>query len=133
MLYKPMSFGIFSNPQMTKKDLSLEINICSTGGIIKTIMIVDDEADIRTSVKSYLESDDIDVVTANDSRQALELMDKGEKFDLILIDTQMPCSDESALFSMQPKSKFESSESNSFLQKPFTREELIKFVKEKIQ
>jgi DNA-binding NtrC family response regulator len=118
---------------MIKKDLSLEINICSTGGIIKTIMIVDDEADIRASVKSYLKSDDIDVVTANDSRQALELMEEDKSFDLILIDTQMPCSDKSALFSMQPKSKFEPSGVDNFLQKPFTKEQLIDFVKEKIE
>lgn len=96
-------------------------------------MIVDEKADICNTVKSCFESDDIDVITANDSRQALELIEEDETCDLILIDTQMPCSDKSALFSMQPKSKFESSGSNSFLQKPFTREELIKFVKEKIQ
>jgi DNA-binding NtrC family response regulator len=95
-------------------------------------MIVDDEADIRNNVKSYLKSDDIDVIAANDSRQALELMDREEAFDLILIDTRMPCSDKSALFSMQPKLKFKSGEANNFLQKPFTREQLIDFIKEKI-
>ena len=54
-------------------------------GIIKTIMIVDDEADVLEKVKSFLENDEIDVVIAKDSRQALELMDE-ENFDLILMD-----------------------------------------------
>jgi len=104
-------------------------------GIIKTVMIVDDETDVLEKVKSYLENDEMDVVTANNSRQALELMEnnRDETFDLILIDTPMPCSDKTALFSMKPKSKLEISETDNFLQKPFTREQLLDFVKEKLR
>ncbi len=98
-------------------------------------MIVDDETDVLEKVKSYLENDEMDVVTANNSRQALELMEnnRDETFDLILIDTPMPCSDKTALFSMKPKSKLEISETDNFLQKPFTREQLLDFVKEKLR
>jgi CheY-like chemotaxis protein len=97
---------------------------------IKTVMIVDDEVDILEKVKSYLESDEIEVVTANNSRQALKLMEEGATFDLILIGTQMPCSDGAALFSMNPKVK--TSGLDDFLQKPFNKEQLVSFVKERI-
>jgi len=95
-------------------------------------MIVDDEVAVLEKVKTFLESDKVDVVTASNSRQALELMEKEETFDLILINTPMPCSDKTALFSMKPNSKLTTGETESFLQKPFTKEQLINFVKERI-
>ena len=95
-------------------------------------MIVDDEVAVLEKVKTFLESDEVDVVTASNSRQALELMDKEETFDLILINTPMPCSNKTALFSMKPNSKLTTSETESFLQKPFTKEQLVNFVKERI-
>ena len=95
-------------------------------------MIVDDEPDVLEKVKSCLENDEIEVITADNSRQALEIMEKEEPFDLILIDTPMPCSDKTALFSMKPDSKLKTEGTNNFLQKPFTKEQLVGFVKEKI-
>ena len=101
---------------------------------MKTIMIVDDELDILEKAKSCLESDDFEVVTATNSREALELMEnKEENFGLILIDTFMPDGDRSAFFSMKPKSKMDTSETEDFLQKPFSREQLIDFVKSKMK
>ena len=95
-------------------------------------MIVDDEVAVLEKVKTFLESDEVDVVTASNSRQALELMDKEETFDLILINTPMPCSNKTALFSMKPNSKLTNGKTESFLQKPFTKEQLVNFVKERI-
>ncbi|UCD13410.1 MAG: response regulator [Thermoplasmatales archaeon] len=100
--------------------------------IIKTIMIVDDEATVGEKVKSYLDNDELDIITANNSRQALELMEKGETFDLILIDTPMPCSDKAALFLMKPNSNLTTGGTDTFLQKPFTKEQLVNFVKGRI-
>ena len=101
---------------------------------MKTIMIVDDEADVLEKVKSCLENDDFEVITAANSREALEFMDEneGEDIGLILIDTPMPGSNKSALFSMKPKSKMDTGNLEDFLQKPFTRGQLIDFVKRKI-
>ena len=95
-------------------------------------MIVDDEADVLQKAKSFLENDEVDVITVSNSRQALEIMDDEETFDLVLIDTPMPCSDKTALFSMIPKSKLEVSETDNFLQKPFTKDQLVNFVKDRI-
>ena len=101
---------------------------------MKNIMIVDDESDILEKVKSALEEDDFEVITASNSREALELMegDKENDFGLILIDTLMPGSDKSALFSMKPESKTDTSRMEDFLQKPFTKEQLLDFVKSKM-
>lgn len=103
---------------------------------MKTIMVVDDESDILEQVKSCLEDDDFEVVTATDSCTALELMSNNNEddFGLILIDTLLPGSKKSALFSMKPKSRInmDASKGEDFLQKPFTREQLLDFVKSKI-
>lgn len=100
---------------------------------MKTIMIVDDEPDVLDAVKSCLESDDFEVVTATNSREALEIINEEEEnFGLILIDTHIPDSGKSALFSMKPKSKMDTSKLEDFLQKPFTREQLLDFVKRRI-
>ncbi len=103
---------------------------------MKTIMVVDDEASILEEVKSCLEEDDFEVVTVNSSRKALELMedDKEENFGLILIDTSMPNSSAPAFFSMKPKAKknIDTSKEEDFLQKPFTKEQLLDFVKNKM-
>jgi DNA-binding NtrC family response regulator len=96
-------------------------------------MIVDDEPDVLNAVKSCLESDDFEVVTATNSREALEIMNEEEEnFGLILIDTRIPDSDKSALFSMKPKSEMDTSKLEDFLQKPFTKEQLLDFVKRRI-
>jgi len=103
---------------------------------MKTIMVVDDETSILEEVKSCLEEDDFEVVTVDSNRKALELMenDKEENFGLILIDTSLPDSDEPAFFSMRPRSKkdIDTSREEDFLQKPFTKEQLVDFVKSKM-
>ena len=104
---------------------------------MKTIMVVDDESNILEEVRLCLEEDDFEVVTADSNRKALELMeeDKDENFGLILINTSMPDSKEPAFFSMRPESKsnIDTSKKEDFLQKPFTKEQLIDFVKSKME
>ncbi|MCK4901880.1 MAG: response regulator [Thermoplasmatales archaeon] len=102
---------------------------------MKTIMVVDDETNILEQVKSCLEEDEFNVVAVDNSRKALELMedDKEDNFGLILIDTSLPDTKKPAFFSMKPKSKnIDTSKEEDFLQKPFTKEELLDFVKRKI-
>lgn len=100
---------------------------------MKTIMVVDDESGILEQVKSCLEEDDFEVVAVDNNRKAMELIDedKEDNFELILIDTAMPDSRKPAFFSMKPKSKknIDTSKEEDFLQKPFTKEQLIDFIK----
>jgi CheY-like chemotaxis protein len=102
---------------------------------IKTIMVVDEEEDFLNTVKTVLEKENVSVVTVRNSREALQRLeeDNEETFDLILVNTRMPGSLlTAALFSMRPALKKLPAGIDNFLQRPFTREELVEFVREKI-
>ena len=103
---------------------------------MKTIMIVDDETSILEEVKKSLEQDDFKVITAENNRKALELIeeDNEDKYGLILIGTSMPDTKIPAFFSMKPRTKknIDTSKKEDFLQKPFTKEQLLDFVRRKI-
>ena len=53
-------------------------------------MIVDDEPDIRTTVKAVLEKNGYKVVSAVNADDCLKKVNAGEKPDLILMDIMMP-------------------------------------------
>ncbi len=55
----------------------------------KTILVVDDSANVRTLVREYLTAEGFRVVLADDGRQAL-FAARSEKPDLILLDIMMP-------------------------------------------
>ncbi len=55
----------------------------------KKVLIVDDEPDIRISVRQAVENEGFEAKTANNAKQALRLL-HGEKFDLVLMDIFMP-------------------------------------------
>jgi len=104
---------------------------------MKTIMVVDDETSILEEVKSCLEDEDFEVITVDNNRKAFELIerDSEDNFSLILIDTSLPDSNIPAFFSMKPSSKkdIDTSREEDFLQKPFTKKQLIDFIKRKIE
>ncbi len=56
----------------------------------KTIMIVDDEADNRATVKTVLEKEGFTVETAISGDDCLKKIKDGKKPDLILMDIMMP-------------------------------------------
>ena len=58
-------------------------------GRAPTIAVVDDEVDITVSLAMALEDHGYEVVTTNDARQALELLEQ-TKPDVILLDLLMP-------------------------------------------
>jgi two-component system, OmpR family, alkaline phosphatase synthesis response regulator PhoP len=55
----------------------------------KKILLVDDEADIVSSIKARLEANNYEVIVAVDGQQALELARK-EIPDLIILDLMLP-------------------------------------------
>lgn len=55
-----------------------------------TVLIVDDEPDIRASISITLTKAGYDVLEAEEGEQALEALDSGQKIDLILCDVYMP-------------------------------------------
>lgn len=54
-----------------------------------TVLLVDDDDDIREIVKIYLMNEDIDVISAPDGIEALEKL-KNNHIDLIILDIMMP-------------------------------------------
>ncbi len=58
-------------------------------GRVKTILVVDDKANVRTLVKDYLTQENYRVVTAENGQQGLYAA-RHEKPDLILLDIMMP-------------------------------------------
>jgi len=57
--------------------------------IVKTILVVDDKASMRTMVRDYLTEEKFNVVVAENGQQALYVA-RQEKPDLILLDIMMP-------------------------------------------
>ncbi len=55
----------------------------------KTILIVDDEPDILTLMRDFLEAEGYRVLTAANGREALEMLDR-ETVDAMLLDVMMP-------------------------------------------
>ena len=55
----------------------------------KKILVVDDKAELRTLLKSYLTQEGFEVVTGNDGKEALYVA-RHEKPDLIILDLMMP-------------------------------------------
>ena len=54
-----------------------------------TILIADDEPEIRTFLRLYLENENYQIIEAENGKQALELLKK-EHVDLCLLDIMMP-------------------------------------------
>ena len=54
----------------------------------KTVLIVDDEAIVRESLKDWLK-DTYQVTTAETGEEALELMEK-QDFDILIVDVRLP-------------------------------------------
>ena len=102
---------------------------------MKSIMIIDDETHVLSDVKSFLEND-FDVITVNNNRKALEMIEKHNKdLGLILIDSNIPDTEIPAFFSMKPDidKKIDTTKTDDFLIKPFTRNQLVEFVKNKLK
>lgn len=111
----------------------------------KTVMIVDDEKDIRDSVESILKKNGYNVVTAKDGDDCLSKI-KQAKPSLILLDIMMPGTPVRDIVKKIPKRKIafltvvqmsdaERSEIEKaknivdFIQKPFDLKDLLKRVK----
>ena len=56
----------------------------------KLVMVVDDEADVRSTVKTVLEKKGYEVITASNGDDCLKKLEGGDKPGLILMDIMMP-------------------------------------------
>ena len=56
----------------------------------KTVLIVDDESGIRTLISRVLKDHNFQLLQAENGPKALEILEGGQKIDLILLDVMMP-------------------------------------------
>jgi len=56
----------------------------------RTILLVDDDSEVRTALRDFLTAERCMVHTARDGQQALQILDKIDLPDLILLDYMMP-------------------------------------------
>lgn len=56
----------------------------------KTVLVVEDDSDIRETLREALEWDGFEVVTAFDGRDGLRKIRQGPRPDLVLLDMMMP-------------------------------------------
>ena len=111
----------------------------------KTIMIVDDEPDVRSTVKVVLKKEGYNVIAAVNADDCLEKLPK-QKVDLVLLDIMMPGTPVREIINQIKGTKIayltavRTSEAEKeellksknvvgFIQKPFDIDELIKKVK----
>ena len=59
----------------------------------RSIMLIDDDADVRMTLRDFLEEQGFVVHTARDGQHALHVLAKIEPPDLILLDYKMPVMD----------------------------------------
>lgn len=120
--------------------------LCGTG----TILLADDEEDVRDVVRAMLESFGYTVLPARDGREALEIFrERVEEVDLVLVDMMMPGMTGAEAFAEMRRVSpgvrgilasgydvdggsrtFASAGFSAFLQKPFRRGELGRTVSE---
>ena len=60
---------------------------------IRSIMVIDDDADARRSLREFLTSEGFTVQTARDGQHALNVLERIRPPDLILLDYKMPVMD----------------------------------------
>jgi CheY-like chemotaxis protein len=59
----------------------------------KVVLIVDDEDRNTFALSSYLEASDMKTIIAKDGAEAIQLLRKDDKIDIILLDMMMPVMD----------------------------------------
>jgi CheY-like chemotaxis protein len=67
----------------------------------RSLLLVDDDADVRVTLRDFLEEEGFVVHTARDGQHALHVLEKIEAPDLILLDYKMPVMDGKQFLAMQ--------------------------------
>src|SRR5690349_14603600 len=83
------SFGETDNAQNSRRTLAQRISTMANALEGKRILLVDDDADILTSMQAALEPTGAVIETANNGNKAVELAEKNLP-DLVILDMMLP-------------------------------------------
>jgi len=137
-------FPSSGKPLKTEEETDLMIN--HTYGSGSTVLIVDDEEDVREVTKTMLETMNFEVYTASSGRAGVEFFrENAGKIDIILMDMTMPdmngeevvrkmrkiCAEAPIILSSgysehDVKKRFKAKDMAEFIQKPYQMKALIK-------
>ncbi len=56
----------------------------------KTILLVDDEAEILEILNNFLRAEGFEIVQAHDGKEGLDVFKKGHRPDMVILDEKMP-------------------------------------------
>ena len=99
-------------------------------GRVPTIMVVDDEPQLQTTIAAFLAEEHIAVLSASTNREAVAQLDnrKEDLVDLILVNRRIPGSTMTALYPVKPRAKTQEPQ-ETFLMKPFNKKQLLDFLR----
>ena len=107
--------------------------------ITNKILLVEDDIDIQDNLKAFLEMENFEVASVANGKQAIELMQNGEKPSLILLDLMMPIMNGyEMLAEMKKRNLFQNSPVPIILLSAATdieetaREQVVKFIRKPI-
>lgn len=83
-LYLPVA------PDVVESETNQDVAEVATVGGAETVFVIEDDADVRTFVAASLSAKGYSVVTAGDGVAALDQLNNGLKFDLLLSDVVLP-------------------------------------------
>jgi PAS domain S-box-containing protein len=84
------TFKIYLPQAEERLDIAAAALPADTGGAMETILVVEDDAQVRSSVTTQLGSLGYKTITANNAAEALAMIDAGAAFDLLFTDLIMP-------------------------------------------
>ncbi|KQQ96539.1 response regulator [Massilia sp. Leaf139] len=67
-----------------------EAESCGEAGLVRKVLVVDDEADLADLAEALLSSRGLDVVVANSAMEALHILGQDEDIDAVFSDVMMP-------------------------------------------
>jgi len=98
---------------------------------MKTIMIIDEQNTITPALESDLNEEDITLISVENSRKALEMLQENPLIDLYLISSELK--NEIGYISISPQESLASHlKADISLSKPFSKEQFLDFIKNQI-
>ncbi|MBU0497307.1 MAG: hypothetical protein KKG04_05060 [Candidatus Thermoplasmatota archaeon] len=99
---------------------------------MRTIMVIDTDHAVHDLVKAAVSEQDTQVISMDNSRDALTFLETKQPIDLLLIQSTLPVSKEPVLVPIKPHERYQTMPSEKVLRKPFTLLDIQSFLQQQI-